>query len=139
VAAELQGPIGTLSRRGAVALVALGVLWALVGAVILLFRPDEGDDSFFRAPIGIAMLIPALVQVVTGIFAWRGSGLARAVGILLGLVFGVGSVFGALAAVSPLTSTGALRTVPLLVVFIVGAAGYLYTLVVFIFRWHRAA
>jgi hypothetical protein len=118
---------------GALLLVASGVIRDMVGSVSGLGVGDLAAGLFVG--IGIAILFVALVEILAGLFAWRGSGLARFAGIVYGLVFGVGSLLVATGGggTDAAASQGGALFIGLF------AAGYLYTLVVFIFRWRRAA
>jgi hypothetical protein len=153
-AAARQGPVSGLAKLGALVLFVFGVLWALIGGLLLVaggaIRDQLGFAQDFGQPfgqdfgdlaaglfvgIGIVILFIALVEILAGIFAWRGSGLARFAGIVYGLVFGVGSLLVA-AGGRGTDAAAAQGGVLFMAVF---AIGYLYTLLVFIFRWRRAA
>jgi hypothetical protein len=147
-AAVTRGGVTGPAKLGALVLIVFGVLWALLGVVIILSGsvitslPGFGDQignlqlsslTGIIVGVGIVILFIALVEVLAGIFAWRGSGLARFIGMVYGLVFGLGtllSVAQASQASSADTRGGGL----FLLVF---AIGYLYVLAVFIFRWRR--
>jgi hypothetical protein len=146
-AAARQGPVSGLAKLGAVVLIIFGLLWAVIGALLvvasraisdLVGAQGFGEFGDFAAglfgAIGIGILVIALIEILAGLFAWRGSGLARFAGIVYGLVFGAGSLL--VATSSRGTDAAAAQGGALFIgVF---AIGYLYTLVVFIFRWRRA-
>jgi hypothetical protein len=146
VAARQQGPVTGLAKLGALVLVVFGLLWALIGVLFVVavsaIRDLADLGPGFRdlaaglfVGIGIVILFIALVEILAGIFAWRGSGLGRFIGIVYGLVFGGGTLLPVLQG-SQTDVAGAQGGALFLLVF---AVGYLYTLVVFLFRWRRAA
>ena len=148
-AARQGGAVSGLSKIGALVLVLFGLFWTVIGALFVVsgnlikdtinLSQDFGDLGNAVAGIlfvfGIAILVIAIVEVLVGIFAWRGSGLARVLGILYGLLFGLGSLFvmsGARQAEAGASGSPA-------IVLIVFGVGYLYVLVAFLFRWRQSA
>jgi hypothetical protein len=143
--AERLGPVTGLSKLGAVVLLLFGLLWTAIGVVFIAIggvARSAFDDAGLRSlgdvaggvviGVGIVILVIAVVEVLTGIFAWRGSGVARVLGVLYGLFFGVGSL---LIAISGERSDAAANAAGAVVVLLVFAIAYLYTVAVFIFRW----
>jgi hypothetical protein len=143
------GGISGLSKLGALVLIVFGALWALFGALFVVagnfikdtlnLSADFGDLGDAVAGIlfvvGIAVIVVAIVEILVGVFAWRGSGLARVLGVLYGLLFGLGSLFlmtGARQADAASSGSPA-------IIFIVFAVGYLYVVAAFIFRWRQTA
>ena len=74
-------------------------------------------------------------EILTAIFAWRGNALARVMGILYGLVFGIGSLLAALGGLRS-EADGAAGGAAVLLAF---AIGYLYVLGAFTVSWRRRA
>ncbi|MGH2406863.1 MAG: hypothetical protein ACRDF7_02130 [Candidatus Limnocylindrales bacterium] len=145
-----QGGVTGPSKLGALVLIVFGVLWALIGVVIIfggsvvnslpgfesqLGTLTAGSLAGIIVGVGIVVLFIAIVEVLAGVFAWRGSGVARFIGMVYGLVFGLGTL--ASLAQAGNTSVGdAASGSAFILVF---AIGYLYVLAVFIFRWRKAA
>jgi len=149
-----QGGVTGLSKVGALFLFLVGLVWTLVGIVGVVaagvFRSlvenmnleglegvSQGQvaDIFAGAVIGIALviLVIAIVEMLVGIMAWRGSGFARMLGVLYGLFFGLTGILAAQGATQSDqdTARGGL-------ILLVLAAGYLYTAAVFAVRWRSA-
>jgi hypothetical protein len=144
-----RGAVSGLSKLGALVLIIFGVLWALIGALFVVsgnflkdtinLTQDYGELGNAVAGIlfvfGIVILVIAIVEILVGVFAWRGSSLARILGILYGLLFGLGSLFVATGArQADATASGGPG-----IVLIVFAVGYLYVLAAFLLRWRQAA
>jgi hypothetical protein len=140
-----RGPVSGLAKLGALILILFGVLWTLIGGGFLLLggiAKNLGDQTGISglgdlagdvlAIFGIVILVVALVEIATGLFAWRGTGFARFVGILYGLVFGLGTLLPVLGSSRTSTTTDTTGGVAVLLVF---AVGYLYTALVFIVRY----
>ena len=87
------------------------------------------------AGIGVVVLVIAVVEVLTGFLAWRGSGFARVLGILYGLVFGGLTLLAAAGSSGRAEVAGSGAG---MVSLVVGLA-YLYTAVIFIIRWRSPA
>jgi len=152
VPAASQGGVSGLAKLGALFLFLIGLFWGLIGLLALvageLFRQlfenarmeglEEGQLANFVGgaiiAIGVVILVVAVLEVLVGLFAWRGSGFARLLGVLYGLFFGV---------LSLLMATGASRSDSDAagggVVLLAFGLAYLYTAVVFIFRWRSPA
>ena len=131
-------------------LIVFGVLWALIGAVIVFggsvvsSLPGFGDrlDNITAGSlagiivgVGIVVLFIAIVEVLAGVFAWRGSGAARFIGMVYGLVFGLGTLLS----LGQATTSGVQDAASGSLFLLVFAVGYLYVLAVFIFRWRSRA
>jgi hypothetical protein len=143
--------VSGLAKLGALFLLLMGIFWTLVGGLAMIgggvFRTmfrDAGFEGLEQGQladilggaifaVGLVILVVAIVEVAVGIFAWRGSGVARLMGILYGLVFGITSLMAASGARNA-ADTG--RSDLVLFAF---AAIYLYTAVVFIIRYRSAA
>jgi hypothetical protein len=148
-AAAQQGGVSALSKVGALVLIVFGVLWAIFGALFVVagnfikdtinLSQDYGELGDAVAGVllvfGIAILVIAIVEVLVGVFAWRGSGLARVLGVLYGLLFGLGSLFLVTGARQADAASGGSPAI----VFVAFAVGYLYVVAAFIFRWRRPA
>lgn len=147
--AERLGPVTGLSKLGALVLFLFGLLWTAIGVVFIAIG-GVAKNAFDNAGLhglgdvaggvvigfGVVILVFAVVEVLTGIFAWRGSGVARVLGVLYGLFFGVGSLLVAVSGERSDVTTNAAGAVAVLLVF---AICYLYTVAVFIFRWRAPA
>jgi len=147
-----RGPVTGLAKLGALVLLVFGVLWGLGGVLLIVVGGAIRDQFDFTQnlgltydvgnvltgvllAVGIVILVIALGEILTAIFAWRGNGLARVVGIVYGLLFGLGSL--SIAARS--TSADVAGSAAGALFMAVFAVGYLYTVVVFMFRWRRRA
>lgn len=115
-----------------------GVLWALLGAWLVV-GGLKGETYLDPFAVGLVILAIALVEMTTGILASRGSSLARSAGILLALVFGIGSMLGLGWWLVVWGSFSTEVSIQYAVVLVVLGIAHLYTLVVFTFRWRRAA
>jgi hypothetical protein len=149
-AVATRGGVTGLAKLGALVLIVFGVLWALLGVLIILSGsvvtslPGFGDQignitlsslTSIIVGVGIVILFIALVEVLAGIFAWRGSGLARFIGMVYGFVFGLGTLLSVTQAGAS-DVQGAQGGSLFLLVF---AVGYLYVLIVFLLRWRHSA
>jgi len=135
-----------LAKLGALVLILFGLLWAVIGGALLavggaLTSANEPTGFFpvgflagLAAGIGIAILVVAIIEVVIGVFAWRGSGFSRFIGTIYALVFGIGSLLIALGGGQNSTDSTA-NTTSGVVILLVFAIGYLFTALAFIFRW----
>jgi hypothetical protein len=146
-AVATRGPVTGLSKVGAVILIANGILWTLLwGAFVVLGAAVMGSldtigGSAFKdtaggamAAVGIFFLVIAVLELIVGVGSWMGKEWGRIGGIVYSLVFGgVLLLFGLLALATP-TTDGANATVGALI-FLLFAAGYIYTLIVFAARW----
>jgi hypothetical protein len=84
----------------------------------------------------IVILVLAVLEVLVGIFAWRGSGFARFAGTLYALIFGIPLLLIALAGPSSRSVDGVTTNTTAGFAFVlVFAIGYLFTAFAFIFRW----
>lgn len=146
--AAIQGAVTGLSKLGAVVLILFGALWTLIGLLFVLIGAGINSlgDSFgdpnglvglgdvvggVLVGFGVVILAISLVEIATGVFAWRGNGPARVVGIAYGLLFGLGCLFSAVAGTRSDEARGGA------VFLLVLAIGYLYTAAVFIVRWRQ--
>ena len=148
-----RGGITGLAKLGALVLVLGGLFWTLIGALLLLAGglartilegvdvEGLGDVRFADIAgglifaFGIVILVVAILELLTGIFAWRGSGVARILGILYGLGFGSITLMTALSPSARDAVSGSGATI---VPLAIGVA-YLYTALVFIARWRNPA
>jgi hypothetical protein len=140
-------PVTTLARVGALFLATTGLLAVIIGALfVILGRALTGNNSVFDDTLGdvagVAFVVLGAIIVVffglqflAGIFAWRGSGVARVIGVIYGLFFGLLGLAGTLnarGAASGVRTGGGVLGVLI-------AVGYLYTAIVFIAAWRRKA
>ena len=153
-----QPGVSGLAKLGALVLVLFGVFWGLVGGAILLVGraledfdiPElqqtvvvNGETVTYAelavgvfAGVGIVILVLAILEVLVGIFAWRGSGFARFAGTLYALIFGIPMLLIGLSGPSSQTLDGStVNTTGGIVFVLVFAIGYLFTAFAFIFRW----
>ncbi len=139
-----RGHVTGLAKLGALILLLMGTFWTLAGVGLIAAGgaiKDSIDSSEFRGlgdiasgaliATGTGVAIFAIVEILVGIFAWRGHGFARVLGILYGLVFGVGALSVGLGARSNATS-GTAAGVGILVAI---AVAYLYVALVFLVRY----
>ena len=127
----IHATLGLALGLAAVLLVLDGLGWRIVSA--MFDRERLGDlAGGVLAIFGIVILAVALVEIATGLFAWRGTGFARVVGILYGLVFGLGALLPVIGSSPTTANTDTGGGVAVLLVF---AVGYLYTALVFIVRY----
>ena len=150
---QSRGGVTGLAKLGALVLVLFGLFWSLIGAALLvagglatsiLEQMDlEGMDQGQLGDIlggaiagfGIVILLIAIVEVLVGIFAWRGSGFARMLGILYGLGFGGITLLAALGSSQSAEVSAAGGGVATLAI----AIAYLYVALVFIVRYRARA
>jgi hypothetical protein len=137
-----------LAKVGSIILILFGLLFALAGVVLTIGAsairdalesqyPEFADAlANVAAVIGIVILVVAILEIVTGIFAWRGAGWARVVGIIYGLFFGLVLLAGLVGprATQPIANDGSNT----LLTTAVAAIAYLYVAVVFIFRFRKS-
>jgi hypothetical protein len=122
-------------------LLILGGLVVLVGGAALRDIRDTaglGDAiGGAMAVLGIIIAVIGVLQLLSGLFAWRGSSGGRAGGIIFGLLFGVFGLLGLISAlrVNDLTDSGS--TGGSLVFSLILAVGYLYTAAVFLFAFRQ--
>lgn len=139
-----------LAKLGSLILILWGLLFTLLGGVTVaggaLFRDAlrsmAGQDleggqfadalGAGLAIIGVIVLVIALAEVLVGIFSWRGSGFARVLGIIYGLLFGLTLLAGSLGAPTDGSNGGG-------VVGLVLAGSYLYTAFIFIVAYRSRA
>jgi hypothetical protein len=141
-----QGPVTPWAKIGAVFLDVMGVLITLAGLLILVGGAalrDIGDSAGFgdaigtaAAVFGIIIAVIGVLQLLSGLFAWRGSGGGRAGGIIFGLLFGVFGLLGLISAMRVDSVTGS-NTGGGLVFSLIIAVGYLYTAAVFLFAFRE--
>lgn len=137
-----EGGVTGLAKLGSVVLILFGLLFGLAGALLILAaglirdalgsQAAEFGDVFvgLAAFFGIVILGLMFLQILAGIFAWRGSGFARFIGVIYGLLLGLLFLAGLSGSTqAPAGDTNSL--IPTLVF----AIGYLYVAVVFIFRF----
>ena len=138
-----------LAKAAGLILIIFSLLWILVGAVLTFIgrtffgnadtRPDLGIDldalSAGIAVFGVVLLVLGIVQLLAGVFAWRGSGAGRVLGIIFGLLWGLLFLLGALGGVSSSQTNEA--TASGLGFTLVLAVGYLYSAGALIFAWRR--
>jgi hypothetical protein len=150
-AAAARGPVTGLAKLGALVLILFGLLWTALGALVVLggaILKGVGDqaggtvvgDAFggVLAGLGIVVLAIAIVEIIVGIAAWMGKEWARIVGIIYALIFGGGCLLSLLTAAGSSRSTGTDATGGVLIL-LVFAVAYIYTLVVFALRWRGRA
>jgi hypothetical protein len=147
-----RGGVSGLAKLGALFLFLLGLFWTIIGLLAMVagqvfrslfegvtaegFRQGQLADiaGGMIVAVGLVIVVVALLEMAIGVFAWRGSGFARLLGTLYGLFFGV---------ITLLMATGASRSQTDAadggVVLLAFGLAYLYTAVVFIFRWRNAA
>jgi hypothetical protein len=137
------------SKAAGLILIIYSLLWILVGAALIFIgrtflgsattRPDLGIDldalSAGVAVFGVILLVLGIVQLLAGVFAWRGSGAARVLGVIFGLLWGLLFLLGALGGASSSQTNDA--TASGLVFTLVLAAGYLYSAGALMFAWRR--
>ena len=146
---QMKQPVTGLAKIGALYLALLGLLIALLGAVFIIGGVVGGaalqdsitsnglDSTLGNAVAGIAIVIGGFVLIIgvlhllSGIFAWRGAGVARVLGVIFGLIFGGLGLVGALGSTAN-ASTASAGVLTWAIVI-----GYLYTAVVFIFVWKQ--
>src|SRR3972149_420935 len=132
-----RAPVSPLSKIGALFLAISGLLIGLLGALLVVVGSAlTGDNSIFGSSlgsfvgagvafVGIVIVVIFGIQMLAGIFAWRGAGVARVLGVIYGILFGLLFVAGAVGgsdASGQSTSGG-----PLSWAF---AIGYLYTAII---------
>lgn len=149
-------PAGTggttaLAKLGALILFLWGLLFTLLGLVAIaggaLFRdairslsPDLDVGQFgdvaggFIVIVGVVILVIAIVEMLVGVFSFRGSGFARVLGILYGLFFGLFMLAGSLGSRDLGDGTAGGGTFGLVL-----AASYLYTAIVFVVAYRSKA
>ena len=153
-----QPGVTGLAKLGALVLILFGLFWTLVGGALLLVGRALTDTDIpelqqtiivngevisyaelavnIAAGIGVVILVLAVLEVLVGIFAWRGSGFARFIGTLYALIFGIPLLLAALGGSGSRDVGGATtNTTSGVVVLLVLAIAYLYVAIVFIFRW----
>ena len=136
-----------LAKLGALFLMISGILIGLVGVLLIvaggLIRDAIGDQStqFGDVLVGLAVgfgvfiVVIMAIQILAGIFAWRGAGFARFLGALYGVLLGL-LFLGALTATDTTrTVDGTTTTTNSIIPTAIFAIGYLYTAIVFIFRF----
>jgi hypothetical protein len=143
----VRGPTTNLARLGAVFLDVMGILFILFGLLVLLGGAalrDIGDSAGFGqavggavAVLGIVLAVIGALQLLSGLFAWRGSGGGRAGGIIFGLLFGLFGLLGLISSLRVNSITGGADTGGGLVVSLVLTIGYLYTAAVFLFAFRE--
>jgi hypothetical protein len=142
-----EGGVTGLAKLGSLILIIFGLLFTLAGAVLLVIGRefetatiDPGLEQYrdlvggLASGIGIVILVVAIIEILIGIFAWRGSGFARFIGIIYGILFGLvglAGIAGAGTTTNPPTTTGSNSIVPAAII----AVAYLYVAAVFIFRY----
>ena len=109
---QAKVPVTPLAKVGALFLVIVGALVTLAGLIVLV--------------IGV-------LHILSGIGSWRGAGIARVLGIILGILFGLIALAGAAGGT---TDTNGASTSSGVVGWVV-AAGYIYTAAVLIFAWKQ--
>jgi hypothetical protein len=147
-----KGSVTGLAKLGAMFLFLMGLLFTLLGALLLVaggmlrsvieganvegLTSQQVADIFGGALVVVAVivLVFAILEMLVGVFSWRGSGFARVLGILYSLFWGVILLLGSLGGsrVDAATANGQIVT-------IVFAAAYLYTAIVFIVRYRGRA
>jgi hypothetical protein len=145
-----EGGVTGLAKLGALILIIFGILFALAGAVLLVVGREfetatidpgleQYRDLFGRlaAGLGIVILAIAIVEIIVGIFAWRGSGFARFIGIIYGIIFGLLGLAGIAGSGTTQPGTTPGTTTSSIVPAVIVAVAYLYVAVVFIFRFRR--
>ena len=154
-----QGGVTILAKLGALILFLWGLLFtALGGLAIALGAQFKGAlESVVGAEaltsgvgnaiggaivvVGVVVIVGAVIEMLVGIFAWRGSGFARVMGILYGLFFGglgVMGILGTASAGSSLDELGVSAASPA-IGQIIFTALYLYPAIVFILAYRSKA
>jgi hypothetical protein len=144
----MQGPVTPWAKIGAVFLDVMGILLilfgllAIVGGTVIRDITNSSSDSsglgdFFGgavAVIGIIIAFIGVLQLLSGLFAWRGSGGGRAGGIIFGLLFGILGLLGLAGSLSASSQLGSSSSGggSGLVVSLIVTVGYLYTAAVFL-------
>jgi hypothetical protein len=150
-----SGGVTGLAKLGALILFLMGILWSLIGLAFVvgggfLTQILEGVEveglgegvfgnilAGLAVGVGLVILVIAIMEAIVGILSWRGSGFARVMGILYGLLFGLGTLSSVMSAsqVPEASADGAGGGI----VAIVIAIAYLYVAIVFIFRYRSAS
>lgn len=134
-----------LAKIGSLFLTITGLLIGLLGALIVLLGSAFADQlepiglgaraiGAVIAFFGVVLITIGIVQVLTGIFSWRGAGVARVLGVIFGLLLGL-IFLGSATTTQVSTTTG--ETASGGPVAWVLAIGYLYTAVVFVFAYRQ--
>jgi hypothetical protein len=143
-----EGGTTGLAKVGSIILILFGLLTTLAGLLITVAVNTLRDAFETQFPqfgeafanvavtLGIVILVIGIVEVLTGIFSWRGSGWARVVGIIYGLLFGLLFLAGLL---GPRVETPDVDTSNSLATGAIGAIGYLFVAVVFLFRYRKSS
>ena len=148
-----RGGVTGLAKLGALVLFLFGLLFTLIGVLLLVagafittLVADADIEGLSQGQLGdllgagiaiaaVIILVIAILEMLVGVFAWRGSGFARVMGILYGLFFGgftlLGSVGGTRSA-DVATANGQILTI------VIGAL-YLFIAIVFIVRYRSRA
>jgi hypothetical protein len=139
---QAKAPVTPLAKAGSLFLVIVGAFIVLAGVIVVAGGAAigglAGGQTFGNAVAGIAAVFGVIIltigvlHILSGIGAWRGAGIARVMGIILAILFGLISLAGAGGTTDPngvSQSSG--------VVGWVVAIGYVYTAVVLIFLWKQ--
>ena len=151
-AESATGHVTGLAKLGALVLLLMGLLWTLAGIGLIAaggaIRDSIATSEFSNLAdfasnaliaVGGGIAVFAVVEFLVGIFAWRGHGFARILGILYGLVFGIGALAIALGARSDSTSGSTSASTGGIGVLVAIAVLYLYVAVIFMVRYRRAS
>jgi hypothetical protein len=128
------GPVTPWTKIGAVFLDVMGVLiivgglFAIVGGAAIRDIGDIGDTAGFGdavggalAILGVILVVIGVLQLLSGLFAWRGSSGGRVGGIIFGVLFGLFGLLGLIGSGRSSDTTGSI------VISLILAVGYLYT------------
>jgi len=140
--------VTALAKIGAVFMDVIGVLVILFGLLIVAGGALVGNSNIFEqngitgfnvggflAVIGVVVGIIGLLHLLIGIFAWRGAEPARIGGIIIGLLFGILGVLGALGGTNSASGNGGSGIGLSLAI----SLAYLYTGIVFLLRYRERA
>ena len=140
---QQKTPTTLLAKIGAVFLMITGILIGVLGAFVVLggsvIRNIGGGDSVSTAVggavaiFGVIIVLIAILQLLSGIFGWRGAGPARVLGVIYGILFGLIALAGGGGTTDP--STGVTTGGGPLAYLV--AIGYLYTAIIFIFAYKQ--
>ncbi len=145
-----QGPVTPLAKIGALVLILFGLFWAAIWGIVAVGGAAATSGGLVQIPgagsidlsavanailiFGLVMAIIAVLEIVIGVFSWRGGGAARLFGVIYALLFGGVSLLIGVSArgeTVPGSSSGA-------IFFLIFAVGYLYTAAVFVFAFRKS-
>jgi hypothetical protein len=147
----MQGPVTPWAKIGAVFLDVMGILLilfgllAIVGGTAIRDLTNSGGDTSGLGDVlggavavfGIIIAVIGVLQLLSGLFAWRGSGGGRVGGIIFGLLFGVFGLLGLISSMRVSSEFSGSGGGSSLVFSLILAVGYLYTAAVFLFAFRE--